>query len=676
MERNLIKAKQTKRFARRSYLFVCFALFVATIICGTAILVWGQKEEFAKIETIFLPLVSQPETVVNSQTLASQIHWNSSAAPFRMALGQAVVARAGEKEYLYLFGGGEAFRMTTPDKHQIIQTNRVARAEIYPNGSLGTWSSTSGSSLPVLTELPMKMYGFSATAVSSTKNDFIYLLGGLVYPAGDDPIPIFNNTAFCARLGPNGDITEWKRYTNAWELPSEQNYGVGVAYHATVVVGNRIYLIGGMRRNLHFNRTWDPTSYVYSAEIGDSCGVLDWELETELPFPLKGHTAVAADNGNIYVFGGRTGKSQAVSYRAQPNGIDFGNWITQTQNLHFTDVQFSTAVQSGDYLYVIGGTAAKEPYDSVARDTVYRTKIGEDDNIQSWQLINSPDSGSDEGIDHLYGHTAVTSQLGRIYVIGGVKADGKTTAAAQAAIRWTPLVFFHKENTPSNGVVPGQEIVYKLTAISNNVRDIMAPTFIDTLPDNVELLSAPGFIQNGQTLSATISNLPVGYLATMYIKVVVPPFGAPSTPPSLTPTSSIYVTPLVGTETATVTLPTPEITTQPAGTMIRPTADKSCVVSEASAPDSGTPRPKPTCTPTPQMTPSVTPTATVTITPTPTATITPTVSITPIDTIPPTPFPEPVVVVNQAFLCIEGACILEDTAVNAPFRTYLPLVTK
>ncbi|MCB8927696.1 MAG: DUF11 domain-containing protein [Ardenticatenaceae bacterium] len=668
-----------KKWVKRTTLFAFVALLISIGFLGFAIFVQGQNIADENHNPLFLPVIFQAETFVNPNASASFIHWNSSSAPFKTAVGQALVTEVAGQEYLYLLGGGEAFG----SKSQLVRTDRTAYAEIHQDGSLGAWSDSSDGSLP---PLPLKLHGFSATAVKEN----IYLLGGYVYPDSNDPYPNVNARVYCAKLGANGEFQNWEEFYNTWESEEdipEMDHELGVAYHTTVLVGNRLYLIGGLRKYKFFNHPWEPTPYVFSAEVGDTCQSLKWRAEENFPFRVTGHTAVAADNGSIYVFGGRTYRSQPgncygqrvdsqpISYRGKiDNTGSIVQWVTQAQIPEFTSVQFSTAVQSGNYLYVIGGSPACHPFYGAASDAIYRTKIGPDDDIQTWQKMDSIDTSPDQGQDHLYGLLAVVSKLERIYVIGGVNANGNDPPTVQDKIYWTPLVFFSKESFPSNEVVPGQEVEYELTITSNNVRDIVDAVLKDTLPENVEVLKMSGFTSDGQTLTAALPDLPVGHLIRMFITVIIKSPDTTVSPalpvavPVASPPSALHEASRIPPVSSM-----PEMPVQVVENFARPTAVKGCVT-DAAVPDSGTPRPKPTCTPMPTSTNTATPPP-VTDTPTYTATPTPTDTVT---VEPPTPTPAPVLLVNTAEFCFvekDNWC-MSATDVNAPFHTYLPQVAK
>lgn len=675
IQRFLSRLNQGKRLICAPRQRISLLILLAVLGLGFGMHV-HEREVRSLAEAVYLPLIFQPPASSGTRN----IQWRTDKAPFPVTFAQATTMQVENgKEYLYLIGGGEQL---DPQTKRAILTQRVIHTEIREDGTLVGWSGAGNT--PALPDLPERMYGFSATSV----NDLIYVLGGLI-PKGAGQMPVLNETAFCARVGEDGSFQNWEQHTNIWHLPNGYKFEKGFAFHATVVMNGRLYIIGGLRRSLYFNKWWQGTPYVFSAEIGQDCQNLDWRLEKELPVAVRAHTAVAAQINHpdqttsefVYVFNGLTENGvQAVSYRAKLGASGrLEDWIEQPLIPNSAGVHLATAVQSGNYLYVIAGSAVAQPYDGPARNTVYRTEIYNlDGDLREWEKLNP--------LTNLYGHTTVASRLGRIYVIGGAFIeDSDDPPVVQDTIYWTPLVFFNKESTPEDIVLPGQEINYTLIATSNNVRSLEGIIITDTLPDNLQILSAPGFLQNGQELRAVISALPIDRQIVLNYTAVVQPqpsatvngrIGQQSTAPStqVTPTPS----PIQPAPESPSSAPV-----QPVEKGIRPT------IAPCSLPDSslmsGTPRPKPTCTPTPPGSPTPTPTVTGTITATPTTSATPTptstttATPTPTETASPTPtatpVPQPVLVVNSAFFCFEGFC-KQSTAVIAPIHIYLPLALK
>ncbi|MCP4420446.1 MAG: isopeptide-forming domain-containing fimbrial protein, partial [Chloroflexi bacterium] len=271
--------------------------------------------------------------------------------------------------------------------------------------------------------------------------------------------------------------------------------------------------------------------------------------------------------------------------------------------------------------------------------------------------------------------------------------------------------FFTKNNNSGNIVYPGDRITYNLTATSNNVRDLEGIEITDTLPANLEFRYGSSiFNQNGQILTTKpfTFTLPINQEVRLSFTVEVLP---PATPSA----NSTDSTPMPAPPIETIASATPSLNMpMPVPLTIAPAtpsphyqnsdsdtdsvfesesnlvtvpqtieSGKNCVFGDESI-LSGAPRHKPTCTPTPSTTatlmPTITPTETATATPTSSTTATVTPTITPTETYtftPPTPTPLPVMVINEAILCLEQRQHCKQaTAVNAPFRTYLPIILR
>ena len=198
-----------------------------------------------------------------------------------------------------------------------------------------------------------------------------------------------------------------------------------------------------------------------------------------------------------------------------------------------------------------------------------------------------------------YGHTAVSSSDDRLYVIGGAaKASPAALPTVRDTIFWTPLLFFTKQASTDELVWAGQEISYEIKVVSNNVRDLHDLVLTDNLPDNFQVYDAPDFSQDGQILTWSIPELLIGHHV---VKVIYGLVGSPETP--TTPQAARDAVPI---STEIVLTPTSEQEARPTAVLSRPTVDpKICEIPDI-YPQSGTPRPKPTCTPTPPITVPVT----------------------------------------------------------------------
>ncbi len=606
---------------------------------------------------LFLPLVQNGDLLMATED--SGIKWIEEQGPSAISFAEAVSVNLGGQEYLYVIGGGT---------QNSTRSKLVTHAQIQPDGSLGPWSQDDSP-------LPLALKGHSVVATDK----LIYVFGGENNLAGSNKTG-YSHFIYCAELDANTGQIIGGWHTLLGELPTRPEFQAGVAFHASVMGGGGkyVYLIGGTRKNAINHITY--TNHVWSAETQNSCDKqLKWRKEPPLEaggkeYHLANHTAVSLQHQGkelLFVMGGGTrdyNQSTVIVAEINKEGR-IQEWRSLPQ-FAGQGLQLLTAVHSGDYLYLLGGSLHVYYNCFPGSTTIYRAKlVGAEDTSDSTELLSDW-----EMIDNLplpvYGHAAVTSELDRIYLVGGTKnsdVPGVTNekchldaykqslkSEALATVYWSPLLFFTKESSPQDIAYPGKEISYTLTAISNNVRDLHDVTITDTLPANLQLIAAPGFTFDGQMLTASGLELPINHRLQLTFTAVVSPTN------TATPNG-----PILPSKPEPQITATPESVVQPTEANIRPTQVKGCAASGDTI-LSGTPRPRPTCTPT--STPTTTPT--YTDTPTPTPTDTPTVATTP---------PNPVVVVNQAFFCFvveQRQWCKMATAVTAPFHTYLPIVTK
>lgn len=154
----------------------------------------------------------------------------------------------------------------------------MRRALINVDGSLGNWQNT--------VALPEPIY--SHAAVTSNDGRFLYVLGGW---NGSACVSAVRRTT----IGADGSLSGWISVTSLPEV---------LAQHAAVVVGNRIYVIGGQNSTAVHNK-------VYMTTILADGTLSGWTSITALPQALDRLSAVAF-NGFFYVTGGSSSNSTAL----------------------------------------------------------------------------------------------------------------------------------------------------------------------------------------------------------------------------------------------------------------------------------------------------------------------------------------------------------------------------
>jgi N-acetylneuraminic acid mutarotase len=206
--------------------------------------------------------------------------------------------------YVYVMGGSNG----TTD-----QTS-VYYAPLNPNGTVGSWTST--------TALPLAVH----KATSVVYNGYVYTMGG--YNGS------FHTNTYYAPLNSNGTVGTWTATT---ALPIAMSDATAVAYNG------RVYHMAG------FDGAFK--SSVYSAPLSSS-GIGTWTTTTSLPAGMNLASA-AQWGGYVYVMGGQnSGGILDTAYSAQLRADGtVGPW--QTSHLSNPNYQTSAVAYNG-YLYQVG----------------------------------------------------------------------------------------------------------------------------------------------------------------------------------------------------------------------------------------------------------------------------------------------------------------------------------
>jgi N-acetylneuraminic acid mutarotase len=234
-------------------------------------------------------------------------------------------------------------------------------ASMNPDGTLGSWQAA--SAMPEILGLGMH--------ASVSHNGRLYVLGGSNF-AGQ------RNVVYFAAPAADGTLSGWQQTV---PLP------LRVYAHSAAVVGNRIYVAGGIARGT------GTTQLVYSAGI-NADGTLDaWRYETPLPAPLFGHRSFTRA-GKLFVLGGfsypalyspggvpATALSRAV-YSAAVNGDGaLGAWEQQPQLP--SELAFYGMVATDNSVYLLGG------FDGGVTNAVYFSPLTAAGALGSWQALQA-----------------------------------------------------------------------------------------------------------------------------------------------------------------------------------------------------------------------------------------------------------------------------------------------
>lgn len=281
--------------------------------------------------------------------------------------------------YLYLAGGtGNAGAL-----------DNVERAPINPDGTLGPFSLVAGVTLPT------PRSGHSAIVLGGV----LYLIGG---SDGSGPLSSIVRAAFDA----SGLLGAFTTLPEAM-LTARQG-------HATAVVGNQVYALGGVGAGTLDSVEW--TTLVFNGELPAPAEVVS------VTFVAARSEATAVAIGSyVYMIGGATngantieratvGADGALSSFATVDGIS----LTTPRRRH-------TAAVIGKSLYVIGGTGAAGPVKTIERAT-----INADGSLGSFA-----DAGSLAAVRTEHSSVVIRDS---VFVIGGADTAGLLGTIERATI--------------------------------------------------------------------------------------------------------------------------------------------------------------------------------------------------------------------------------------------------
>jgi uncharacterized repeat protein (TIGR01451 family) len=196
------------------------------------------------------------------------------------------------------------------------------------------------------------------------------------------------------------DLADWQTTT---PLPTAQ-YPSGLFSHASVVVGNRVYVLGG------FDNSTEHATVSFATIQPQGTLEGTWHSTTSLPRPLELLQATVVD-GRIYVVGGRdSGGARAEVYFAEPN-LDTGAIVTWTQTMSFAHATVGHMMANyGGRIFVLGGT---HPTLGVTPYTDFATIDPASGHITSWTRITNMER-------NIYGGAGLAFS-GQLYTTGGAE---------------------------------------------------------------------------------------------------------------------------------------------------------------------------------------------------------------------------------------------------------------
>jgi len=304
-----------------------------------------------------------------------------------MNVPRQMLAAVAANGWVYAIGGTGSYRSGPPVYASI------ERAQINPDGSLGSWQYT--------TSLNKERCDLAAIA----SNGWIYALGGTYRDPMNGYWYVLNSVER-ANINGDGSLSSWS-YTSSM---NELRYWPGV-----IVYNNWIYVLGG------YNAPGGVPTNLASIErvsINPDGSLNAWQpLAQSLPQGMHAFSALE-NNGWLYIIGGRNNNTSFSSVYRAPINADgtFGAWITEP-SLNISRDGFGAAIVNGK-IYITGGITVTS---STNWDCVIPTEsavINSDNSLGSWCVETNITVGRDND-------TAVSSD-GRIYAIGGYNCDSPT----------------------------------------------------------------------------------------------------------------------------------------------------------------------------------------------------------------------------------------------------------
>ncbi|MEO6513662.1 MAG: hypothetical protein ABIR37_03165 [Candidatus Saccharimonadales bacterium] len=305
-------------------------------------------------------------------------------------------------------------------------------APINSDGTLGTWTSTSG--------LPLTIYNHA----SAVYNGNVYILGGV-----DNTSTFTSSTVRYAPLNANGTIGTWGTTTN---FTTARNSASALAYNGY------LYIAGGYTGSASLNDvqyarinadgtigTWSATAglvnarnhfgfvaakgYVYAiagkvggtassiveyAQINSNGSIGSWAT-TAIISPARFSAGTTTYNGYLYMMGGADNLSNPMSdvryAKIDPAGV-LRPYVTDASS-PATARAWSAGVAYNGYLYMVGGcTAVSADTCSTASTVVSYAPINADGSIGTW-------ANTTNALPAARGMGAVVADQGRLYFIGG-----------------------------------------------------------------------------------------------------------------------------------------------------------------------------------------------------------------------------------------------------------------
>ena len=322
--------------------------------------------------------------------------------------------------YLYVLGGGD---------NSTANYNDVQYAPFNSNGTLGTWTSTTGFTtgrrahaavvnggfvyvlggvnyapagaatyLNDVQYAPFNSNGTLGTWVTTTSfstgremlggvvsKGFIYILGGTSNYGSD-----YRNDVQYAPINSNGTLGTWVTTTS---------FSTGRVGQGTEIYKDYIYVIAGVNT---MSGPIELADVQYAQINNGGPGTISSWTNTTILNTGTSYAASVAYNGYLYTIGDGSLSFNVIQYAPINSDGTLGNWASTVGP---TALRGQTAAAHNGYLYVIGGS------DGTYKNSVYYASIYSDGTIGTWASTTSFTNGRSYHTSELYN--------GYLYVIGG-----------------------------------------------------------------------------------------------------------------------------------------------------------------------------------------------------------------------------------------------------------------
>ncbi len=429
---------------------------------------------------------SAPLTMNNEQTIIGQFTVAGVALPFNPYYFHAA---GTDGTRLYLFGGSTG-----------VSLNRVFFATPGLDGMISTWTETEAT--------PALPYIQNHSALFH--NGQFYILGGTDQVTGQAKKSVYRGT-----VNINGSISSWDRET--FDMPT------AVFDHASVVVGDRLYSIGGASEN-------GKTSTVASVALGaDGHETSAWRTEFALPKGISKHTAVALGN-ILYVIGGEDAQGIAqktVYYSDIASDGRVGQWKTASATLDAGTTYASSVAYNGGVL-VSGGLQQGQASPRILYGASYLTNHLVDDVFPIAALPISTDGA----VDGSYAADTYLSLLPDHYITPDRMSSGVFVFGSGRTTVHIPHAGSNLRIVASGGGHSGQSSVFSVENQAPTITGVTPSEGYNNADRQITITGTNFFSENGLLPFVQLASFPLTnavLLSSTDLRVTVPAGMAPGT---------------------------------------------------------------------------------------------------------------------------------------------------